>query len=89
MYDKIKEKYKDIEIYIWFGSGFGGCDIPIYLDKYGFDLIIHFGHSKFYKLKMEEQITVLLILSIIFLFISIILLLIFSLSNSLIQNLLD
>jgi 2-(3-amino-3-carboxypropyl)histidine synthase len=55
IYDKIKEKYKDIEIYIWFGSDFGGCDIPIYLDKYGFDLIIHFGHSKFYKLKLDEQ----------------------------------
>jgi 2-(3-amino-3-carboxypropyl)histidine synthase len=54
IYDKIREKYKDIEIYIWFGSDFGGCDIPIYLDKYGFDLIIHFGHSKFYKLNLDE-----------------------------------
>ncbi|MGC9079644.1 MAG: diphthamide synthesis protein [Nanopusillaceae archaeon] len=52
IYDKIKSRYKDIQIFIWLGSNFGGCDIPVYLDKYGFDLIIHFGHSKFYKLKL-------------------------------------
>lgn len=49
IYDEIKEKYPDLEVYIYFGSDFGGCDIPIWLDKYGFDLIIHFGHSKYYK----------------------------------------
>ncbi|BBL45881.1 diphthamide biosynthesis protein [Nanobdella aerobiophila] len=52
IYNRLKEKFKDKELFIWFGTDFGGCDIPIYMDKFGFDLIIHFGHSKFYKLKL-------------------------------------
>jgi 2-(3-amino-3-carboxypropyl)histidine synthase len=44
--DKIKEKTKS-EIIIWAGSNFGGCDIPLEVEKLGFDLIVHFGHSKF------------------------------------------
>ena len=35
------------EIYIWAGSNFGGCDLPFYLDKYNFDLLINFGHARF------------------------------------------
>lgn len=33
------------EIYIWAGSNFGACDIPLDVEKLGIDLIIHFGHS--------------------------------------------
>ena len=31
--------------FIWLGSCFGGCDIPVEVDKLGVDLIIQFGHS--------------------------------------------
>ena len=36
-------------VFIWMDSNFGGCDIPIWLDKYGFDVILHFGHTKFIR----------------------------------------
>jgi len=49
VYDKLKEELPNTEIFIWLGETFGGCDVPIWLDKYGFDLIIHFGHTKFVK----------------------------------------
>jgi len=49
VYDRIKREFPDKEVFIWLGETFGGCDIPIWLDKYGFDLIIHFGHAKFVK----------------------------------------
>ena len=34
------------EIFFWFGSCYGGCDIPN-IEKEGFDLLIAFGHSMF------------------------------------------
>ncbi|RDD52623.1 hypothetical protein BA065_00700 [Nanoarchaeota archaeon NZ13-N] len=49
IYDRLKKEFPDIEIFIWLGETFGGCDIPIWLDRYGFDMIIHFGHFKFVK----------------------------------------
>lgn len=51
-YEELKKEFKDIEFYIWVGSNYGGCDIPIWLDKY-VDLIIHIGHNKFYKLRLK------------------------------------
>lgn len=51
VYDIVKQ-YAD-EVYIWFESNYGGCDIPIWVEKYGIELIVHFGHTKFYKLKYE------------------------------------
>lgn len=45
VYDLIKEKFPEIELYIWFGETYGGCDVPVWLDKYGFDLIINIGHT--------------------------------------------
>lgn len=53
IYDEIRKRFPDIELFIYLGSNFGGCDIPIWLDKYGFDLIIHFGHTEFYKQSYE------------------------------------
>ena len=38
-----KLKQKDVEIFIWFGTCFGACDIPNVQD---FDLLIQFGHAK-------------------------------------------
>jgi len=53
--DGLKPKAKDIqdsiikgtkaEIYIWAGSCFGACDIPIEVEKLGVDMIIQWGHS--------------------------------------------
>jgi 2-(3-amino-3-carboxypropyl)histidine synthase len=33
------------EFFIWLGSCYGACDIPIETEKLGIDLIIQFGHS--------------------------------------------
>jgi len=35
------------EIIIWAGSNFGGCDVPIYVEHQGVDLIVNVGHAKF------------------------------------------
>ena len=43
------EKKTGAIVFIWMGSNFGGCDIPIWLDMYGFDAIFHFGHTKFIR----------------------------------------
>ena len=37
----------DVNIFIWSGTNFGACDIPLHLEKLGIDLILHFGHSEF------------------------------------------
>ena len=36
-------------VFIWMGSNFGGCDIPIWLEKYNIDALFHFGHTRFIK----------------------------------------
>ena len=43
--DEIKEKV-DAEIFIWAGSCYGSCDLPIESKNIGIDMIIHFGHTK-------------------------------------------
>ncbi len=40
------EKKTNSEIFIWMGSNFGACDVPFFLEKYNFDLIVNYGHSK-------------------------------------------
>ncbi len=42
---KIEEK-TSAKVFIWMGSNFGACDVPISLEKYDFDLIINYGHSE-------------------------------------------
>ncbi len=44
IYDTLKEK-TDAELFIWSGSCFGACDVPFYLENYGFDLLIQWGHA--------------------------------------------
>ncbi len=44
--DRIEEE-TDSEIIIWGGTNYGGCDIPLYLENLGIDLIVHFGHNEF------------------------------------------
>ena len=43
---ELKAKCKGVEFFIWAGSNYGACDVPIHLEKFGFDLLINFGHSK-------------------------------------------
>jgi len=40
------KKNTNSDIFIWLGSNFGACDIPLQLKNLKFDLVINFGHSK-------------------------------------------
>ena len=42
---KLEKQAENCEIFIWFGSCFGACDLPLETEKLGVDLIIQFGHS--------------------------------------------
>lgn len=46
IYDNLKEKFPECDIYIWGGTCYGACDTPIVLKNYHFDLVIQFGHSE-------------------------------------------
>jgi 2-(3-amino-3-carboxypropyl)histidine synthase len=35
------------EVFIWGGSTYGACDIPLGLDRLGIKMIIQFGHARF------------------------------------------
>ena len=43
------EKNTDANIVIWLGSCWGGCDVPIVVEKLGVDLIIQWGHSEYIR----------------------------------------
>lgn len=43
--DLLEEKMKDAEIFIWLGSCFGACDVPVQVEKLGVEMIVQFGHS--------------------------------------------
>ena len=43
--DELEEKTGS-EFYIWLGTCFGACDLPIETERLGIDLIVQFGHSK-------------------------------------------
>jgi 2-(3-amino-3-carboxypropyl)histidine synthase len=43
----VKELEGDYNLFLWAASCFGACDIPIFTEKSGIDLIIHFGHEEF------------------------------------------
>jgi len=43
------ETKTNCQIFIWAGSNFGACDVPLEIDKLNFDAIIHFGHSPWEK----------------------------------------
>lgn len=46
--DSIEEK-TTAKILILFGSCYGGCDLPFGLNTLKIDLMIQWGHSRFYK----------------------------------------
>ncbi len=41
-------KELDVNVFIWSGTNFGACDIPLHLNNI-IDLIIHFGHSEYVR----------------------------------------
>lgn len=45
------EKKCKCNIFIWGGSCFGACDLPTQAENADIDLIIHFGHNIFKKVK--------------------------------------
>lgn len=34
-----------VEVSFWGGSAFGSCDLPLQVERLGFDLLVHFGHA--------------------------------------------
>ncbi|MFW6285974.1 MAG: diphthamide synthesis protein [Nanoarchaeota archaeon] len=44
LYSKTKAEY-----FIYYGTCYGGCDIPIFLKDLGFDLCVQWGHTNFIK----------------------------------------
>ena len=43
----------DAEVFIFLGSCFGACDIPLGIQSLGIDLMIQFGHNKYHKTVQE------------------------------------
>lgn len=43
------ERKTGAKIFIWFGSNFGACDLPISVNSLGIDLIVGFGHNAYMK----------------------------------------
>lgn len=54
---EIEEKTKS-NVFIFFGSCYGACDVPYIDEKIGIDLIIQFGHSS-WDFKKDKKIKVL------------------------------
>ena len=50
--DEVEER-SNCQCFIWMGSCFGACDIPLEVEKLGVDLIIQFGHSAWNYNKKE------------------------------------
>lgn len=46
---------KGVKCIVWLGSCFGGCDVPVQVEKLGIDMIVQFGHSK-WKFKKGVEI---------------------------------
>lgn len=53
-----QKELKDVEFYIWMGTCFGACDVPLEVEKLGVDMIIQFGHSA-WNFGKEKGINVL------------------------------
>ena len=43
------EKNTNASIVIWLGSCWGGCDVPVSVEKLGVDLLIQWGHSEYIR----------------------------------------
>jgi len=40
------EKQTSAQFFIWLDSCFGGCDVPLEIERLGVDLTVQFGHSE-------------------------------------------
>ncbi|MEK6949642.1 MAG: diphthamide synthesis protein [Nanoarchaeota archaeon] len=43
------EKNTDASVVVWLGSCWGGCDVPLSVEKLGVDLLIQWGHSHYIR----------------------------------------
>lgn len=43
------EKNTNASVVIWLGSCWGGCDVPVSVQKLGVDLLIQWGHSEYIR----------------------------------------
>ena len=55
--EEIENKTK-AQCFIWLGTCFGACDVPVEIEKLGVDLIIQFGHSN-WEYSKEKSIKIL------------------------------
>ncbi|MEM2873875.1 MAG: diphthamide synthesis protein [Candidatus Nanoarchaeia archaeon] len=60
IYDEVSKKLKDsnlkAQLWLWAGSNFGACDLPLQLKNIGFDLLINFGHTAFRKVVTKPNL---------------------------------
>lgn len=47
------ERETGAQVYIWFSSCFGQCDVPLGLGPLGIDLMVQFGHNRYHKTTEE------------------------------------
>ena len=40
-----QKEIKNVQFFIWMGTCFGACDVPLEVERLGVDAIIQFGHS--------------------------------------------
>mgnify|MGYP001559749146 FL=1 len=45
------ESNTDAKAFLWLSSCFGACDLPLGLDILKIDLMIQFGHNRYWKTK--------------------------------------
>jgi 2-(3-amino-3-carboxypropyl)histidine synthase len=50
--DTLEEK-SHAQVFVWFSSCFGACDIPLGLGPLGIDLMIQWGHNRYHKTQEE------------------------------------
>ena len=43
------EENTNAKVFIWLGSCYGACDLPLGIDVLNIDLIVQWGHNKFNK----------------------------------------
>ncbi len=46
--EKISSETK-ARVFIWLGSNFGACDVPLGLQRMGIGLLVSWGHNRFNK----------------------------------------
>jgi len=52
------ENKTQCKCFIWLGTCFGACDVPLEVERLGVDLIIQFGHSD-WSYSKEKSVNVL------------------------------